>query len=343
MKKNQVFVLILVLFVLSAGCTAAPMEAATTPTAILPSPVDYTLTRQAPLTPTITRTRWPTRTTTPTPTITPTFTATPETVLPKEVVVDTLFNWLEDNGGCRLPCLMGFDPRSQESIQSLYDFKHAVGPNREFLVYADQPYPQLSLNTYENENFWSVGVGKVLPDIEYGIGLSYDLDNFINQPLVLFSGRMSYVTEDNFNRIYIKERDALFRYFTLPQILSEYGPPENIGLFIDETHPIVTGAEKIELYVLYPTLGFSLRYTFPRIEEEDKYLICPNLFNRFMVMSFKPNSEMTEEYLFRMLEISYSYNFMSLEEGTGMTVDEFMTVFSQPTSTCIKTSKALWE
>lgn len=339
MNKKRVFVLILVLFILSAGCTTAPIEAKKSPTTISLSPTDFTASMQPSLTPTITRTRWPTRTITPTPTVTP----TPETILPKEVVIDILFDRLEDNGGCRLPCLMGFDPRSQESIQALYDFKHAIGPDRETLVTADQPWPELSLNTTESDERWSVSVGKQLHYLTAGIGLSYSLDNIINQPLVLnYSGGSNDLIED-LTPLEAAERDAIFSYFALPQILSEYGPPENIAVWIQATHPVYPGEERIELRVLYPTSGFSLRYTFPRIEEEDKYLICPHLFSFFGVMSFNPTTKVTVEYLFRMLEISYSYNFMSLEAGTGMTVEEFMTVFSQPTSTCIRTPKALWE
>jgi hypothetical protein len=259
------------------------------------------------------------------------------------VVVDTLFNWLEDNGGCRLPCLMGFDPRSQESIQSLYDFKHAIGPDRETLVAADQPWPELSLNTFENDKFWSLSVGKQLLNFYSFIDLGYDLDNRIIQPFVLsFSGSASDPTRFESSAA-AKERDLIFSYFLMQQILSEYGPPEKIAVFIQATHPVNPGSESTTMIFLYPSIGFSIEYSMPRVEEENNYLICPDLYYHFSILSYNTNSEVTEEYLFRMLEISYSYNFMSLEEGTGMTVDEFMTVFSQPTSTCIKTSKALWE
>jgi hypothetical protein len=131
----------------------------------------------------------------------------------------------------------------------------------------------------------------------------------------------------------------------LPAILSEYGPPSEVMVTVwpkDPERPdIKFTAFSLALY--YPEQGIFVEYVSP-VEERGKYYAgCPTETDIHLTV-WDPESGMTLKDIIEKAGsmIIYDY-FKSLEEATGLTIDEFFEKFNDPENTaCLETPVELW-
>lgn len=138
----------------------------------------------------------------------------------------------------------------------------------------------------------------------------------------------------------------LLHYYMFPQILSNYGKPDQILL-----KPILYDApwlvdDKIDLVLLYQDEGFFVEYIFLKHEEE-------NFTGRHSESGYVTIITWALERGLSLLDLvmlnSVGINdltldhYLSIGEATSMTLDEFYQTFKVPNNPCLETPLTLWE
>jgi hypothetical protein len=169
------------------------------------------------------------------------------------------------------------------------------------------------------------------------------------------------VTADTIDRIKIHavppERDGEFVYgdaqfaedlesYMLPQLLAVYGQPPQVFL---KTYSNAPDSLPFSLLLLYPDRGILVKYNGPigeegkhygPIEEGEMIRICPWR-AEINLWLWSPDNAMTID------RVTGGYidmdDYRSLEDATGMSIEQFYQTFSQPDNqTCLETPAELW-
>jgi hypothetical protein len=295
--------------ILLMGCnTRASSHASPT---VTPSPIPSTTT--------------PTSTPTFTPTFhlttTPTFTYAP--TLPAEQVQENVFAMLKSNGGCKFPCWWGIIP-GQTPWQKTDISLRQIGLNLTF--------DSIAKMFYDIE--WFVGE-------ESGVLNSYEV--YVNNGVVSFIKISSEGYDNNmaFKRIW-KNVSPEF-------ILANYGPPSRIWLQTYsegcEGGPCIT--MPYWLWLFYDQRGFLISYN-GAVKFDAIYKFCPtfapdgNLGGSMDIYLKAPTDHKSlEDYANLRPEL---YQHQELTEKTGMTIDEFYTLYQQTNKPiCFETQRDIWK
>ncbi|MBI5352935.1 MAG: hypothetical protein HZB50_09885 [Chloroflexi bacterium] len=269
------------------------------------------------------------------PSITPVFTPvpaqpasaqTPFPTLTSNEAKTKLFNLLVNNGGCNLPCLIGYSPRisTRQDLQGFFNqFRVADTPDLSvtrsvatdgssigFFIRYTNNYLNMGISTYENKNqIEALGMGT------------------FSQP--------------NWDTYYAET----MKYYMLPQILTNYGEPSQVLILTyrnDRQRPDVT-TFPFFLVLLYPERGFYVKYEMDRISTGAKFLGCPSKSFVDIVVWSPGDEEVFEKTVKPTINGEYFGDYKSLDKATIMTVEEFYKVFSDPESMeCIETSIETW-
>jgi hypothetical protein len=141
---------------------------------------------------------------------------------------------------------------------------------------------------------------------------------------------------------------AYLQTYMLPQILTTYGPPNQVLIFGN----VSSGHERWSLFELvldYANQGFAIRYVTRMERAGDTYFGCmANAYTNLHLWA--PELDYTwAEGITRTSggedwEIEYlNEKFRPLEEATSMSLDEFYQTFKNPENTvCLETPVELW-
>jgi len=251
-----------------------------------------------------------------TPTFPPTMTFMP--TLPAAVAEAKVLELLRDNGDCRLPYFWGFTP-GQTSVQTFKSVRHTLGG---------------STITIPREDMWL--------EITVLGGSRDDQSDVVDGMKVSMT---VYRKLENENR---KVFDSplyaqYFQYYTLPYLLSTYGPPTNAYIFLDVG--IADMGLGIDLYLLfldYTESGWVATLTMPLLWKDASRAVavgCPTqAFTQLRLWS-PSDTEMENVYGFRDDGNSYT-----IEEAISLTLEGFYQQFKDPTNTrCLKTPVNIYQ
>jgi hypothetical protein len=232
---------------------------------------------------------------------------------------------LQDNSGCRLPCWWGFTP-GETSWQTVQAFFASLGKRIEtwsvdnvqnYTVYFDIPDYQ-----HYHRQFYSVKGGAV------------EMISIGTVPPVDKDGRPAYgdpqFAED-------------WRAYMLPQILGVYGQPSQVVLGVSRDTPWLP----FDLLLFYPEKGILVQYSGPAENEEwEIFRVCPHGVEITLYL-WMPKQYTTLADIPGIGSYTYATDEMSslrsLEEATGLSIEQFYQTFSQLDSqTCLETPADLW-
>jgi len=245
----------------------------------------------------------------PRPTPAPTMTADEEYTFVSEM--------LQNNGGCQLPCWWGFIP-GETSWQTAQTFFTSRG--KKIWHYRQTSYTVIF----------------DIPQRDIGCVQSYFVDD---ETIDIISVHATLPIRDN-EFVY---GDAQFaedwKRYMLPDILMAYGQPSQVFLGVYKAPWM-----PFDLLLFYPEKGFLVRYMAPAEREGRTFRMCPHKTD-ITLWLWSPERDMALEYIanvggFPTGDMSY---FRSLEEATGMSIEQFYQTFSQPDNqTCLETPADLW-
>jgi hypothetical protein len=141
--------------------------------------------------------------------------------------------------------------------------------------------------------------------------------------------------------------NELLSAYTLYEILSTYGKPDQIFITADIYEYEAQAPDYLQIRLLYPTRGIFVRYTAPAESSGNYYISC--IAKAFIdLWLIAPDQENGYQNILPMLSSDWQGFFplspfnKTTEEAFGMTIDEFYSIYSSPTSRCLKTPISIW-
>ena len=291
----------------------------------------------------------PTRTNTPEPTETPTPTATvtPIPTYSLNQAYQQITSWVEDNGGCQLPCLWGFTP-GQTSLADIAQL-HAT---------FEEMYLAEDFGIWTSRHGDRGGVSLIIydEDTQTNIDMSYDFKGEEKLKLITFLAKAFQVIGSGFERElhYIFGSDELLELvdeYTLSNLLINYGSPTSILIapYYDE-RPEVPGPSWIwfSVVLIYEDQGILAEYIMPRRMIGDSYAACVDQNLEISIITWDPSQsielkEIVSVSSFLGISPNFIDYFKPLEEATTLTIDQFTEILQDPeTDACIYTPMEMW-
>jgi hypothetical protein len=295
---------------------------------------------------------------------TPTFVNTPTAVVASPTALPVVSNenteqvlaqFIQENGGCVLPCLLGLSPVYSDRISvemfAQYFQRHSRKSNNQINDFDLYGHFNNDYGGGARVIFWkdrvrvdvNIGASFVGNDIKYiafSTGVYEHVGEFTNEAAAILSDHPDY--------------DELLGHFSLPRILRDYGSPAEIWIMPfpeDELHrsTYATGGYPFDFVLIYPDKGFAVEYMARVKDEGDGYLTaCPN--TAYMnISSWNPkgNPQFSEiaTYFSRTDSLSASNfaGFKQIQEVTSLGVKDFHELYSDPNyHVCVKTPRNLW-
>lgn len=276
----------------------------------------------------------------PTPTILPAISA--------DNTKETLERYIKENGGCKLPCIMGLTPGLSENpeVNAFIEYFQQNAREAENLTddvniwsYLESSQGGISLRFFEENKSVSIGLGfiidrdKVSQILLGGESLQY-----------FDGGAKTQFGDPYFN--------SLLREFTLSSVLSVYGPPSQVLIwpFPDSPgRPSPPAQYTFSFVLLYTEKGFLVQYTSERKERDNYFVGCPTEPHSLDISAWDPKVPLdliNAVKYFSNVDGINSQNasvFKALEDVTSLNIMEFYEVFrATGTTECIETLKDLW-
>ncbi len=226
--------------------------------------------------------------------------------LPPAEAEAQIIELLKNNGGCHLPCFWGFTPGQTERIAPIIE---QLGVDRRMVIKREDLLLETLIIIGGDQSVqikplkWLEVHTKVYEKREKGINIIYG-DPYYSK---------------------------YFKYYTLPHLLSTYGPPENVYVFLDTG--IADMGLGVDLYLLhldYPKQGWVAHLQMPLKYRDNLLVGCPS--EAFTNLRLWSPSDPARDY-----ELTPS-DLFTIEEATGMTIEEFYEKFKNPENTeCLET------
>lgn len=221
-----------------------------------------------------------------------------------------LLELLRDNGGCRLPCFLGLTP-GQTSRLEVVSFLHVF-------------------------DSIASGTEMIFPRDDLSVSLSVTPDSFDAQSetvrwievdtMAYRKGKIKL--ENDYTSPYYLE---IFQYYMLPSLLATYGPPDHVYVFLDTG--IADMGLGIDLYLLhldYPKQGWVAHLEMPLYNRGDLFVGCPS--EAFTTLHLWSPDDPARDFP---LDLAVLF---TIEEATGMSIDEFYQKFKDPSNiSCLET------
>lgn len=257
-------------------------------------------------------------------------TPSPLPTLPPAEAEAMIFDLLQNNEGCLLPCWWGLTPgkSSQKDAQSLLE-----------TLATDFS----SVNFYDNVSgaSWLIKSDGLLLDLIVSFLHDRALVDVVESFRItmevkreLSEGGFETVWENPLNERYLQA-------YMLPQILSVYRQPKEVFVFANE------GWRYFSLVLDYSDRGFAIWYSAPLESSSDKYIGC-------MSKTFARLYLWAPEFSYTWAEgvtgtgdkseiDALNRDFRPLEEVTSTTLEEFYDTFMNTDHIgCIETPRELW-
>ena len=271
---------------------------------------------------------------TPTVTLFPTEILTPATLLtetlvpplPQPEAEERVIELLQDNGSCRLPCFWGIVPgqTTRQTIISQISAFHNLDRS-------SNPHAGSLINIPGNDS-----------NIGLSLSVKYSDDPFepIQWLWVYIDTYQMIENEDGIRKNYVYD-DLSFakytQYYSLAQILSNYGPPERAKMLLDLKEKYFE-EDHLILFLDYVDAGWNVQYRM-LLEKNEKqhYVGCPAQ-ALIALHLWLPGDAIAAEASVAWLEDYYTF---PIEEATSLSLDEFYEKFQDP-SQCLQTPIDIW-
>lgn len=263
--------------------------------------------------------------------ITPTPTFPPATPEPRTKALSLLKN----NGNCRLPCIWGLTP----GITTTGERQKVLASYNEFLE------PDISFGKSEGgKNPGGMGVEVIKDDISITLGLTYyETDNLIEI--------LSLVTRPQRDQKSVfgdSTYSNLTEYYSLPQLLSNYGLPSDVLVISFPHDPFVKADyDPFSIVVIYEELGIMAEYISPTQRVGDQSRGCPGQsYLTLRTWDTKKNIPLKKIASIAagdgISETAYDY-FLPVQDATSMSISDFYNTFKEPdTNQCLEVPSNLW-
>lgn len=280
----------------------------------------------------------------PTQIMLPTLTALFEPTMTAAEAKTLVFNMLNDNGDCSLPCFWGLSPQltdahySQSFMQrfgntvsdkDIYTHSNAIDSLEgyaEVNLYNDRLRTHVSISYYNQKGKLEQIIASAESYIEEGSGES------VNSKITFGE---SFFTQQ-------------LDYYTLPNVLNNYDKPSDVLIL-----PILYGApylvqDLISLVLLYQENGFMVEYIFPLIYDDELLVGCPNQVGYINIVTWPKDEDLSmTSILSKKSSIGMNTlninSYKSIEDATSSTINEFYKTFNnRQNASCIKTPNSLW-
>jgi hypothetical protein len=259
-----------------------------------------------------------------------------------------LTSFVQENGGCQLPCILGLTPgiSNQPAVNTFIAYFQINSHE------AESQMNEISIDTFANKD-WS---GAYLGFFENRVNVSISLAAQIMEgkvKRVLFFGQAMQLIDIGAKKLYGDPYyDDLLKSFSLSTILEVYGQPNQIIIrpFPDDLgHPSPPAQYTFDFVLFYPKQGFVVEYTSVREEEGSHFVGCPTKSYITHVSSWDTNESMSIskaiKYFSNLDGISAGNisEYKQLQDVTTVSLSDFYDMFRRSNSNeCIKTSKELW-
>ena len=260
-----------------------------------------------------------------------------------------LARFVQDNGGCRLPCLMGLTPgkSSQADFNSFFRyFQHNAQEK-------DDIYDNVNIES----NAIKEGGGVLLSFFENQIMVSigFSFHNSGNELVqTAFNADAVQITRISTRQLHGHPYyNGLVQGFLLPNILSTFGPPQQVLIrtFPDQPGYYDERYLPFSIVLHYPKQGFLVEYMTNRDEGGGGFYVgCPKNISNVSLSTWNPEKQITIAMAVRYFSNTYSINelsvdsFKPIQEVSSFTIDKFYQAFKEPNSmNCISTPKDIWK
>ncbi len=266
-----------------------------------------------------------------------------------------LIEFLQNNGGCQLPCLLGLTPGgSVEEVRKLIEFFDKGASNvaneedsLEVHNYLDSIVRRGSSSS-SALTFWS---NRLMT--QFNIDFFSTDDNKIEQ-INLSSGswQLSGQNENKVSAIVYgdKSYSELTDFFLLNRILNIYGVPQQILILPfpdDPGHPSPPAHYPFSFVLYYPDKGFLIEYSSSRDEQNGYYIGCPPE-SHIAVSVWDSDRVSTIEDVVKDFSNIYGINaatindYKLIQDVTSFDPDSFYETFKAQTNECVQSPKSLW-
>jgi hypothetical protein len=216
----------------------------------------------------------------------------------------------------------------------------------------------IDIDGYYNNNFggaWLVfWKNRVRVDVVISASFLRDAIHYIALSTGVYKHTGEYANESAEILSSHPDYDELLGQFSLPNILRDYGQPDEIWVkpFPENDnlpYTYRTGSAPFDFLLIYSDDGFAVEYMAWVIVTDDGYLMgCPN--TAYMkIASWKPDrkvdfAEMASYFSgTHSLSASNYFEFKPIQEVTLLQVEDFYENYKNPDfSECVKTPRSLW-
>ncbi|KAA3646527.1 MAG: hypothetical protein DWQ07_09975 [Chloroflexi bacterium] len=234
------------------------------------------------------------------------------------------------NDECYLPCWWGIQPGITQ-WNGLRDVLGPLGWLQSLDVINDGRYE--IIETVNQDNFPNLGLSF------YSLG--QDTIQYVR-----IGAEMAYPPESQF---YYEEFEKAWSRYSLAAILTEYGKPNKVSVYLQPGIIEQGGSWEYQIYLIYEDRGIFTRYTFENSisydPSADEYRVCPHNEDLTSVgLYLKPPADSTSfsevmEYIGR----SYLGDTKLLEDISDLSVEEFHALFAgQSVDNCLVSDGSNW-
>ena len=266
--------------------------------------------------------------------VVPTNTLAAIPILPEDEARAQLLGLLADNGGCRLPCLLGITPGKTtftEAQTILLPFSSiSISMNL-----SDDTSPDSAWLTYDE------GDSRTFIKLSY----LYSDNGIISH--IAFNGAEYKELAGNRSLVFdSKNFSERLRPYMLSKILSEFGRPASV--VIHTSGKQISGSGGFEILLFYPEQGIFVHYTTQMASEGANARGCPA--NAQVELELYPSGDVDTfdsafsqtEWAFAWPKLANNLSWKPIDEATSMSVEQFYETYRQPTDKCIETPLKYW-
>jgi hypothetical protein len=269
---------------------------------------------------------------------------------------DVLEEFIKENGGCELPCILGLTPGVSDPF-----LVEALASNFPDFLQVENPEPGYGINSVSvHPSIWNDMGGIQFTFWENWIRVGFGFDFYYEEGSIKQTMLVIQAYRDNQEEL-DKELipvyadpyfESLAEKFLLHNILKTQGLPTQVFIraFPDEPNTYHQPSIYPFSFVLYyPNYGFVIEYIVARQEEGEYYLGCASKPHIIELSTWGPDVNLTlkEAVWHFSTEVGVTRNnlsvFKPLEEATSMSIKDFYEMYKDENSEyCVQTPKNLW-
>lgn len=260
-------------------------------------------------------------------------------IIPTLSAIETrtvIYEIINDNGGCRLPCIWGLTPGVTDTI-TRQNYLARFG------TVSSDGFRSGRTNADSDEGAWGFNVQD--DGLEINVSLNYRHNtNTIIDGLWL----ITLPLRDDIAAFGEPLYAELMQYYMLPQLLTRYGKPSDVLIGVWPHDPFLrSDYDPFSVVVIYEDIGIIAEYISPNETTGNSFRGCPS--QAYLILrTWDPDNGFSLREIASLgatvgiREQTFDY-FRPIEDSTSMTIDEFYLEFLRSDSTsCLETPQVLW-